>query len=301
MTLAPFENEPQLELRRRAERDSLLAALADLEARLPLRVAMLIGSERASREELSSTDPGDPERVVALAPRANASDAARAVEVAASAAGEWARTGVEQRAGALLRTAALMRERRRELAALCVRECAKPWVEADADVAEAVDYLEYYARGALALGDRVTLMQPPGERNTLRYAPRGVCAVISPWNFPLAIPTGMLSAALVTGNAAVLKPAEQAPACGAAVVQMLREGGVAAEAVALLPGEGDVGAALVRDPRVQTIAFTGSAQVGAGRDRGGGRGARRPAPHQARRRRDGRQELRDRGLRRRSR
>ena len=104
-----------------------------------------------------------------------------------------------------------MRERRLELAALQVRECAKPWAEADADVCEAIDYLEYYARGAVALERGRELLQVPGERNTMRYVPRGVAAVISPWNFPLAIPTGMTAAALAAGNAAILKPAEQSP------------------------------------------------------------------------------------------
>ena len=102
----------------------------------------------------------------------------------------------------------------------------------------------------------------PGERNELRYAPRGVVAVISPWNFPLAIPMGMTAAGLATGNAVVLKPAEQAPGCGLMVVRALREAGVPARALALLPGEGDAGAALVRHPGVHTIAFTGSGPVG---------------------------------------
>src|ERR1700739_1225410 len=132
-----------------------------------------------------------------------------------------------------------MRERRHELAALCVRECAKPWPEADADVAEAIDYLQYYARGELEREQGASVLQLPGERTQMRYAPRGVCAVIAPWNFPLAIPTGMASAALVTGNTAVLKPAEQAPGCGAMVVQALRAGGVPPEVVSLVPGEGD--------------------------------------------------------------
>jgi RHH-type proline utilization regulon transcriptional repressor/proline dehydrogenase/delta 1-pyrroline-5-carboxylate dehydrogenase len=167
-----------------------------------------------------------------------------------------------QRAAALVRAAAWMRERRHELAALCVRECAKPWGEADGDVAEAIDFLEYYARGAIALDRGATIIQVPGEKNTMRYAARGVCAVIAPWNFPVAIPTGMVSAALATGNTVVLKPAEQSPGCGAMVVEALRAGGVPPEAIGLLPGEGDVGAALVADPRVHTIAFTGSAPVG---------------------------------------
>ncbi|MGI9097590.1 MAG: aldehyde dehydrogenase family protein, partial [Solirubrobacteraceae bacterium] len=174
----------------------------------------------------------------------------------------WAATPAQERAAALLRAAAWMRERRAELAALAVRECAKPWAEADADVCEAIDFLEFYARGALDLAAGSPLLQVPGERNELRYVPRGVCAVIAPWNFPLAIPMGMTAAALATGNTAVLKPAEQAPGCGLRVVEALRAGGVPAQAVALLPGEGDAGAALARDPDVATIAFTGSGPVG---------------------------------------
>lgn len=155
-----------------------------------------------------------------------------------------------------------MRERRLELAALEVRECAKPWGEADADVCEAIDFLEYYAREAVALDAGVELVQVPGERNQMRYAPRGVTAVISPWNFPIAIPCGMTAAALATGNSVVLKPAEQSPACALRLVQALRAGGVPASALSLLPGEGHVGAALVEHPAVPTIAFTGSLPVG---------------------------------------
>ena len=143
-----------------------------------------------------------------------------------------------------------------------MRECAKPWPEADADVCEAIDFLEYYARQAIELERGPELIQVPGERNRMRYVPRGVAAVIAPWNFPLAIPCGMTAAALAAGNAAVLKPAEQSPASAGALVDALHEGGVPPDAVALLPGFGDAGAALVRDPRVHVIAFTGSSAVG---------------------------------------
>jgi RHH-type transcriptional regulator, proline utilization regulon repressor / proline dehydrogenase / delta 1-pyrroline-5-carboxylate dehydrogenase len=149
--LAPFANEPLLELRRGAVRDELLQARDRLDERLPLAVAMLIGDEAIEGDALHSTDPGEPARVVALAPSATAGDAARAVDIAAAAVGAWSSRPAGERAGALLRAAAWMRERRRELVALCMRECAKPWPEADADVAEAIDYLEYYARGALEL------------------------------------------------------------------------------------------------------------------------------------------------------
>jgi RHH-type proline utilization regulon transcriptional repressor/proline dehydrogenase/delta 1-pyrroline-5-carboxylate dehydrogenase len=262
VTLPPFVNEPILELRRSEARKALSAGMAALEPRLPMRVPMLIGGEQVTGDALVSTDPGAPDRIVALAPRATPADAARAIEVAAAFAPRWAATPAADRAAALVRAAAWMRERRHELAALAVRECAKPWAEADGDVAEAIDFLEYYARGAVALDRGATIIQVPGEKNTMRYAARGVCAVIAPWNFPLAIPTGMTCAALASGNTAVLKPAEQSPGCGAMVVEALRAGGVPPEAIGLLPGEGDVGAALVADPRVHTVAFTGSAPVG---------------------------------------
>ena len=263
MKLAPFANEPVLELRRAAQRRRLTDGLATLE--LPVHVPVWIGDERRHGEELVSTDPSAPERVVALSARATEADAEAAVAAARAAFARWASTPAEERAAALLRAAAWLRERRAELAALALRECAKPWPEADADVCEAIDFLEFYARGALELqggeGGQ-PLLQVPGERNELRYVPRGVCAVISPWNFPLAIPMGMTAAALATGNTAVLKPAEQAPACGLRVVEALRAGGVPADAVALLPGEGDAGAALARHADVATIAFTGSGPVG---------------------------------------
>lgn len=209
-----------------------------------------------------STDPGSPSRVVAQVPRCTEEDAAAAVGAATDAFPAWRDTPVEKRAEILVKAAAILRERRLELAALQVRECAKPWSEADADVCEAIDFLEYYAREAVRLAQGPELLQVPGERNRMRYEPRGVVAVIAPWNFPLAIPTGMVSAGLATGNAVVLKPAEQSPASGHVLVEALREAGVPDGAIGLVTGFGDVGAALVRDPRVHTIAFTGSSAVG---------------------------------------
>jgi RHH-type proline utilization regulon transcriptional repressor/proline dehydrogenase/delta 1-pyrroline-5-carboxylate dehydrogenase len=258
----PFANEPTLELRRAPERESLLAALRELEPRLPLRVPILVGGERGAHEGFESTDPGAPSRVVATAGRAGEADASAAVEAALQAFPAWHERGAEQRAEVLARAADILRSRRLELAALQVRECAKPWPEADADVCEAIDFLEYYAREAVRLARGADLLQVPGERNQMRYEPRGVAAVISPWNFPLAIPTGMTAAGLAAGNSVVLKPAEQSPASALMLVEALREAGVPRGAISLLPGFGDVGAALVRDPRVHVIAFTGSSAVG---------------------------------------
>jgi RHH-type transcriptional regulator, proline utilization regulon repressor / proline dehydrogenase / delta 1-pyrroline-5-carboxylate dehydrogenase len=260
--LPPFRNEPTLELRRAAERDSLRGALSGLDAQLPLEAPVMIGDDRRASSDFASTDPGEPDRVVATAAEATAPDAEAAVGTAQDGAREWSSRSAAERASVLVDAADRLRQRRLELAALEVRECAKPWAEADADVCEAIDFLSYYAREAVRLDRGAELLQAPGERNAMRYAPRGVAAVISPWNFPLAIPTGMTAAGLAAGNAVVLKPAEQSPATAAALVAALREAGVPAGAIALLPGHGEAGAALVKHPEVHVIAFTGSSAVG---------------------------------------
>jgi RHH-type transcriptional regulator, proline utilization regulon repressor / proline dehydrogenase / delta 1-pyrroline-5-carboxylate dehydrogenase len=277
--LPTFVNEPIGELRRATVRDELRAGMEKLERELPLRVPVWIGDgkrgpgEQPGRSgaagageggegELVSTDPGDPDRVVALSALATDAEVNAAVEAAERGFRKWSATPAARRAEILVTAAAWLRSRRAELAALEVRETAKPWGEADGDVCEAIDFLEFYARGAVALDRGKALFQVPGERNEMRYAPRGVVAVISPWNFPMAIPMGMVAAGLATGNAVVLKPAEQSPGCGYMVVKALREAGVPPEAISLLPGEGDAGAALVRHPGVHTIAFTGSGPVG---------------------------------------
>jgi RHH-type transcriptional regulator, proline utilization regulon repressor / proline dehydrogenase / delta 1-pyrroline-5-carboxylate dehydrogenase len=262
VSLPPFTNEPFAELRRPAVRAAYREALAELDGRGPARLGSVIDGEPLDGgEPASSTDPGRPDRVVAEYGTAGPAEVAGALAVARRAAGAWARRPAAERAGILVRAAAIMRGRRAGLAALIVRECAKPWADADAEVAEAIDFLEYYARGAVGLAAGRELISPPGERNSLAYAARGVAAVIAPWNFPLAIPTGMTSAALGTGNAVVLKPAEQSPACGAELVAILHEAGVPGGALGLLLGDGTVGRGLVASD-VETIAFTGSQAVG---------------------------------------
>ncbi len=259
---APFANEPVLELRRAAVRAQLADALAGVDRELPIDVGVQVGEDSRRGAELMSTDPGAPSRLVAQAAAAGDADVQAAIETARAGFRAWSTVSVTERAGALIAAAAWMRERRLELAALEVRECAKPWLEADADVCEAIDFLEYYARAAIELSRGPALLQVPGERNELSYAPRGIVAVISPWNFPLAIPCGMTAAALATGNAVILKPAEQSPGVASRLVQALRAGGVPPAALGLLPGEGELGAALVRHPEVAAIAFTGSLPVG---------------------------------------
>ena len=257
-----FRNEPLLELRRGAVRTECLTALAALDAKLPLEVPMLIGEDVVTGQVFSSVDPGNPTTVVANAHGATAQHARDAITAAERGQQLWSQRPATERAAALSRAAGILRSRRYELAALAVRECGKPWPEADGDVAEAIDFLEYYAQGALALANGRPLIQMPGERNSMRYVARGITGVIAPFNFPLAIAAGMVSAALATGNAVVLKPAEQAPACAKAIVDALHAGGVPHDALSLLPGGDEPGKALVADPRIHTIVFTGSVAAG---------------------------------------
>ena len=253
---ATFRNEPVLEFRREPVRAQALQALAELRAKLPLQV----GGDGA--EGLVSVNPGAPDEVIARAPDSSAVAASAAAERAADAFAGWSDTDAVERAAILQRAAGLLRERRLELAALAVLEAGKPWPEADADVCEAIDFLEYYALGALALNSGRPLIQLPGERNHLGYYPRGVCAVIAPWNFPFAIPVGMAAAALATGNTVVLKPAEQTPACAHAAVTALHTAGVPRDALVLVCGRDEPAKALVSHPLVHTIAFTGSCAAG---------------------------------------
>lgn len=229
---------------------------------LPLRVPILIGDERGATSGLESSDPGAPDRLVATAGVADERDVDGAVACALAGQPAWARLGLAGRAELIRRGIELLRRERPLLTALQVRECAKPWAEADADVCEAIDHLEYAIHQATALEAGRELLQVPGERNRMRYRPRGVVAAIGPWNFPLAIPAGLIATALATGNCVILKPAEQAPASGYRLVDALRRGGVPAGAIQLLPGGGATGAALVNHPNVHVIAFTGSEDVG---------------------------------------
>jgi predicted delta-1-pyrroline-5-carboxylate dehydrogenase group 2 len=260
--MTPFANESLLELRRSVERDRLGSALTELDVGGPIEVPAIVGGERRLEPTLASVDPGEPGREVGIATVATAAEVDAAVAAAGAAARDWAATPAAERAAILSRAAGELRGRRYELAALCVRECAKPWAEADADVCEAIDFLEYYGWQAARLEAGPELIQLPGERNSLHYRARGVVAVISPWNFPIAIAAGMTAAALATGNTVCLKPAEQSPACALALVEALERAGLPAGTISLLPGEGDVGAALVGHPGVHTIAFTGSGAVG---------------------------------------
>jgi RHH-type transcriptional regulator, proline utilization regulon repressor / proline dehydrogenase / delta 1-pyrroline-5-carboxylate dehydrogenase len=260
----PFANEPRAELRRPAPRARLVTAVGGVGAGLPFDAPVLIGGRKVPTDgELVSVDPGCTETVVCRSGRAGSVEADRALDVALSAWPGWRDTGWGDRAAVLFRAAALLRERRPELGALEVLEAGKPIPEADADVCEAIDFCEYYGREALRLAAGPRVGQAPGEANSYRYEPRGVGIVISPWNFPLAIPTGMVTAALVTGNVVLLKPAEQTPGIAFRLAQILHEAGVPPGVLAFLPGAGEeVGAYLVSHPDVSFVAFTGSKAVG---------------------------------------
>ena len=221
--------------------------------------------------------PGRPRGWWRRAGRAGAADAEAAVEAAQRGFRDWgARPAAERAAGAARRRGAPARAPRSSWPPCRCASARSRGREADADVCEAIDFLEYYARAGDRAGARPRADPGAGRAQPMRYVPRGVAAVIAPWNFPLAIPCGMTAAALAAGNAAVLKPAEQSPASAGALVEALHEGGRAARTrCRCCPGYGDAGAALVRDPRVHVIAFTGSSAVGP-RDRArGGRDARR--------------------------
>jgi RHH-type proline utilization regulon transcriptional repressor/proline dehydrogenase/delta 1-pyrroline-5-carboxylate dehydrogenase len=186
-----------------------------------------------------------------------------AVTLLSRSLASWREVPVIQRAAVLVKAAAAMRARRDELSGVIIRESGKTWREADADVCEAIDFCEYYAREAMPLFERRRLGRFVGELDEVIHEPRGVCVVISPWNFPLAICCGMTAAALVTGNTVLVKPAEQTPAIARLLCDILWAAGTPREVLAFLPGQGEtVGAALVRDPRVALVAFTGSKAVG---------------------------------------
>jgi len=260
----PYRPEPPAEWRRREVRDTFAAAI-DAEFRRQTRQvpAMLAGQVPRTIGRIKSVDPANPLDVVSEAASCEKAEVDAAVEAAVAAAVDWGQVEPVERVAVLFRAAENMRARRADLAALEVRETGKGWADADADVCEAIDYCEYYGRRMLEMAAGADVDSPPGEDNRLVYRPRGVCAVISPWNFPLAIPAGMTSAALVTGNCVILKPAEQAPAVAAELVKVFAESGLPEGVLSFLPGTGEeAGAPLVSHPRVDIVAFTGSRDVG---------------------------------------
>lgn len=260
---APFANEPLTDFHKAEARERFASALDEVRPLLGGTYPLILdGREIRTDLTLSATCPADASTVVSTTSKATADHAKKAVAASRAAFGAWSTTPASQRAGVLFKAAAILRRRRFELAAWEVFECGKPWRESDADIAEAIDFCEFYAREMLRL-DRAEQRDVPGETNRIEHIARGVVVVIPPWNFPLAIPMGMTVAALVAGNAVILKPAEQSPVMGWHLVEILREAGVPDGVLHYLPGVGEeVGQALVDDPGVDLISFTGSRAVG---------------------------------------
>lgn len=245
-------------------RQGLTDALALVRAQAGVRYPVLLGDAAVDTPPLAPVvDPAAPDRVLGWVAQAGDAEVQHAVALARAAQPRWAATPVNERIALLRRAAAGLRERRALLAASEVCEVGKIWRDADADVVEAIDYLEYYTGEMERLQHGRPVAQVPGERNIYGYVPRGVAAVIAPWNFPLAIPTGMIAAALVTGNVVLFKPAEQSPLIGTQLVELLRDAGIPPPVVQCLPGTGErVGAVLVAHADVAQILFTGSRAVG---------------------------------------
>ncbi|HEX3720681.1 MAG TPA: L-glutamate gamma-semialdehyde dehydrogenase [Verrucomicrobiae bacterium] len=264
MNKSQFENEPLTDFRiednRRRMKDALQAARREFGRKYPLVIG---GKEVWTERDMLSINPARPTEIVGRVAKGRRADAEAAVNAARASFPKWSKTSAEERAGVLERTADLLREERFELAALEAFETGKPWIEGDADVAEAIDFCNFYAKEMRRIA--VRHYDVPGEMNLHHYVPRGIAAVIAPWNFPLAILCGMTTAAMVAGNTVIMKPAEQSSVIAWRLMDILQRAGASAGVVNYLPGLGEeVGAYLAEHPEVSLIAFTGSRKVGLG-------------------------------------
>lgn len=259
-----FVNEPSLDFSQDANRQQMNATLVKVRKSLGKRYPLIIGGrEVRASTDAASFNPARPDEVVGRVSLAGREHAEEAIREATAAWRSWRETSPRERAGYLFRAAEEMRRERFALMALEVYEVGKTWPEADGDVAEAIDYLEYYGREMLRLGKPRSLGSYPGEANEYGYEPRGIGVVISPWNFPLAIAAGMVSASIVTGNCAIFKPSGLSPVIGWKLVDIFRSVGLPPGVLQFLPGPGaDVGEYLVAHPSVDFVAFTGSREVG---------------------------------------
>ncbi|MGZ0084241.1 L-glutamate gamma-semialdehyde dehydrogenase [Caldibacillus thermoamylovorans] len=260
----PYRHEPLTDFTVEANRDAFLAALKKVESELGRDYPLVIGGERIMTEDkITSINPANKAEVVGRVAKANQELAERAMKAADEAFRTWSRTSPEARADILFRAAAIVRRRKHEFSAWLVKEAGKPWREADADTAEAIDFMEYYGRQMLKLKDGIPVESRPGETNRFFYIPLGVGVVISPWNFPFAIMAGTTVASLVTGNTVLLKPASATPVVAYKFVEVLEEAGLPAGVLNYIPGSGaEVGDYLVDHPRTRFISFTGSRDVG---------------------------------------
>ncbi len=259
-----FCNEPLTDFTIAAEREKLRAAIRDLRRKLGQRHPLIINHKPVSTSDWQpSLNPANQQEVIGYAAQAGMAEAEAALAAARTTQPNWARIPAAERAAWLERVAALMRRDKAALCALEILEAGKNWTEADADVAEAIDFCNFYASVMRDLGRPQRTQSVPGESNFHHWWPRGTGVVIAPWNFPLAILTGMTAAAVVTGTSVVMKPSHQTPVIGARLMQLLIEAGLPAGVVNLLTGPGSkIGAHLAAHPRIDFIAFTGSREVG---------------------------------------
>lgn len=260
----PFRNEPLLDWTIAANRAEFQAALQKVRAETGKKIPLYINGQAVTTSaEIVSTDPNDPGHVIGVVSAAGLAEAEAAITAAKKAFASWRDTDPRERAEYLFRAAAVARAMRRELAALQVYEVGKNWSEADADVTEGIDFLEYYGREIIRLARPRRMGRAPGEVSRMFYEPKGVGAVIAPWNFPFAISVGMTAAALITGNTVVYKPASQSPVVGSKVYEIFVEAKLPSGVLNFLPGPGGkIGDYLVTHPEVAFIAFTGSMEVG---------------------------------------
>ena len=259
-----FANEPFTDFTNPENARSMRRALDRVASHLGVEYSLIIGGKRLkTNERIRSINPARPAQIVGIHQKAGAAQVEPAMSAALHAYESWSRTAIEQRVSLLLGAADIIRERKFEFMAWLTYEVGKNWAEADADVGETIDFLEFYAREALRLAAATTPIQYPGERNELLYIPLGVGAVISPWNFPFAIMAGMTAAAIVAGNTVILKPSSDSPTISARFVEVLEQAGLPDGVVNFCPGSGaSFGNAIVEHPKTRFVAFTGSKSVG---------------------------------------
>jgi 1-pyrroline-5-carboxylate dehydrogenase len=264
MTPAEFRNEPLSDFSQETVRREMQEALRQVGAELGREFPLLIGGEAVrTGQTFRSLNPSRADQVVAVLYQAGPAEIEAAVGEALRAYASWRWVPAEERAAVLLRAAGLLRRRRLRAAAWMCYEVGKNWAEADADAAEAIDFAEYYAREALRYAPARPLPPAPGEMSEYQYIPLGVVAVISPWNFPMAIPAGMALAAIAAGNTVVMKPASDSAATAYLIAEALGEAGLPPGVLNVLTGSGAlVGEGLAAHPQVRMIAFTGSREVG---------------------------------------
>jgi len=259
-----FRNEPFIDFSQHHNAHAMRQALVRVGDLLGHEYPLIIGGERVhTGGKIESRNPARPAQMVGIHQRAGAEHAEQAVAAALRAFETWRFVPPEERVSLLLGAAELIRQRHFDFCAWLTYEVGKNWAEADADVGETIDFLEFYAREALRLAASTPPIQYPGEHDELLYIPLGVGAVISPWNFPFAIMAGMTSAAIVTGNTVVLKPSSDSPTIAARFVEVLEEAGLPPGVVNFCPGSGATfGNAVVAHPKTRFVAFTGSKEVG---------------------------------------